>query len=71
MSALARFFNHYKKEVIGYDKTKTKLTTQLENEGIICHFNEDVASLNLLLKNSFSYIYYFATLKFQVNIKSN
>ncbi|MCA0430692.1 MAG: UDP-N-acetylmuramate--L-alanine ligase [Bacteroidetes bacterium] len=51
MSALARFFNHYKKEVIGYDKTKTKLTTQLENEGIICHFNEDVASLNLLLKN--------------------
>ncbi|MCC7050319.1 MAG: hypothetical protein IT239_00880 [Bacteroidia bacterium] len=29
MSALARFFKHYNKEVVGYDKIKTKLTTQL------------------------------------------
>ncbi len=50
MSALARFFKHYNKEVVGYDKIKTKLTTQLENEGITCHYIEDVASLNILLK---------------------
>lgn len=51
MSALARFFNHYKKVVLGYDKTKTKLTSQLEEEGIKCHYSEDVASLAALLKD--------------------
>jgi len=42
MSALARFFNHYKKEVIGYDKTATDLTKQLQAEGSQLHFNENV-----------------------------
>ncbi|MGZ3883373.1 MAG: UDP-N-acetylmuramate--L-alanine ligase [Bacteroidia bacterium] len=41
MSALARYFNHYGKAVHGYDKTKTALTTELENEGIVIHYNED------------------------------
>ena len=50
MSALARFFNHYHKEVAGYDKTETDLTNQLCNEGISCHFNENVDSI----KNLFS-----------------
>jgi UDP-N-acetylmuramate--alanine ligase len=49
MSALARFFNHYKKEVLGYDKTLTDLCKLLEEEGIGCHYKEDVLALGLLL----------------------
>ena len=49
MSALARFFNHYKKTVKGYDKTPTKLTSLLEEEGIACHFNEDLTGLKTFL----------------------
>ena len=41
MSALARYFNHYKKKCFGYDKTSTELTTQLEHEGIDIHFDEN------------------------------
>ncbi len=49
MSALARFFNHYKKEVIGYDKTATNLTNTLQDEGIPCHFDENVSALESIL----------------------
>lgn len=49
MSALARFFNHYKKTVVGYDKTSTGLTKLLEQEGIVCHYSEDVKGLETLL----------------------
>ncbi len=41
MSALARYFNHYGKTVIGYDKTETDLTQQLQAEGISIHYHED------------------------------
>ena len=41
MSALARYFNHYEKIVIGYDKTETTLTKQLQLEGIHIHYQED------------------------------
>ena len=51
MSALARFFNHYKKTVYGYDKTQTHLTNQLQQEGIGCHFEENEPKLIELLKN--------------------
>lgn len=50
MSALARYFNHYKKKVIGYDKTSTSLTIQLEEEGISSHFKEDVTLLKDILQ---------------------
>ncbi|MBI2721627.1 MAG: UDP-N-acetylmuramate--L-alanine ligase [Bacteroidetes bacterium] len=49
MSALARYFNHYNKKVIGYDKTSTPLTLQLEEEGVICHYKDDVNYLNEIL----------------------
>ncbi len=49
MSALARFFNHYKKEVLGYDKTATNLTDQLQDEGIPCHFDDNVTALESIL----------------------
>lgn len=53
MSALARFFNHYKKIVYGYDKTETVLTNQLQAEGIACHFEENESLLKKVL-NEFS-----------------
>ena len=50
MSALVRYFNHYDKTVYGYDKTETALTTQLQNEGVQLHFDED----KVLVKKIFS-----------------
>ncbi len=40
MSALARYFNHQKYAVYGYDKTATPLTRALENEGIQMHYED-------------------------------
>ncbi len=51
MSALARYFNHYQKVVIGYDKTSTKLTSQLEDEAIKCHFEENIDLLKDVLSS--------------------
>lgn len=51
MSALARFFKHHGKEVRGYDKTASSLTKELENEGILCHFKEDLEGLKKVLNN--------------------
>src|SRR5687767_7026534 len=49
MSALARYFNHYKIRVAGYDKTPTALTSELQNEGIEVHFDENADYLEHLL----------------------
>lgn len=49
MSALARYFKHYGKLVYGYDKTQTTLTRQLEEEGIECHYNENVELLKRIV----------------------
>jgi UDP-N-acetylmuramate--alanine ligase len=49
MSALARFFHHYGKHTMGYDKTATPLTHLLSEEGISCHYWEDVVALEKLL----------------------
>ena len=40
MSALARYFNSQGKVVQGYDKTRTKLTSDLEAEGITIHYED-------------------------------
>lgn len=45
MSALARFFKRQGHRVAGYDKTPTKLTQQLIDEGIDVHFHENINSL--------------------------
>ncbi len=42
MSALARYFVAYKKQVAGYDKTKTEITEALEALGVKIHFEDDV-----------------------------
>ena len=49
MSALARYFLAQGCQVYGYDKTKTKLTEQLELEGIQIHYDEDVEFLNTVV----------------------
>jgi UDP-N-acetylmuramate--alanine ligase len=50
MSALARYFNHFGKNVYGYDKTETALTQHLESEGITCHYQDNLEYLKHLLK---------------------
>ena len=42
MSALARYFKSLNKTVIGYDKTVTPLTLELEQSGIAIHYQDDV-----------------------------
>lgn len=43
MSAIARFYNHAGFNVSGYDKTPSKLTAKLEEEGIAIHYKDDVS----------------------------
>ncbi len=45
MSALARWFHHNGVQVYGYDKTSTKLTAQLESEGISIHFEDEIEKM--------------------------
>lgn len=45
MSALARYFATLGKEVSGYDRTSTELTTALVQEGIPVHFTEEVEAI--------------------------
>ena len=42
MSALARHFNFLGKQVTGYDRTKTRLTHDLESEGISIHYTPNI-----------------------------
>ncbi len=49
MSALARYFNHYGIRVAGYDKTPTTLTSELQDENIEVHFDENAEYLEHLL----------------------
>ncbi len=43
MSAIARFYNHNGQNVSGYDKTPSKLTKALEEEGISIHYTDDIS----------------------------
>jgi UDP-N-acetylmuramate--alanine ligase len=52
MSALARYFNAMGKHVAGYDKTSTRLTSELIAEGIAIHFEDDVNNVPADFKNS-------------------
>ena len=45
MSALARFFKSKGAAVAGYDRHPTQLTAQLEKEGILIHFTEDIQQI--------------------------
>lgn len=43
MSALARYFRSIGKNVSGYDKTETELTTELIESGIDIHFKDEIS----------------------------
>ncbi len=45
MSALARYFKHIGKDISGYDKTSTPLTQDIEQLGIIIHYQDNVAEI--------------------------
>ena len=49
MSALARYFKHIGKNVSGYDRTPSRLTEQLEKEGIQVHYEDrpDLVPINV------------------------
>ncbi len=51
MSALARYFHAMGKQVSGYDKTSTKLTTELIAEGINIHFEDDLNCIKSEIRN--------------------
>lgn len=42
MSALARYYNHAGAGVAGYDRTPSKLTSELEGEGIAIHYEDEI-----------------------------
>lgn len=50
MSALARYFHHQKKIVLGYDRTPTALTAELEMEGIAIHYDDSILEIPQILK---------------------
>lgn len=54
MSALARYFNLQGAKVSGYDRTPTNLTDQLQKEGILIHFEDNI---ELIDKNAELVIY--------------
>jgi UDP-N-acetylmuramate--alanine ligase len=45
MSAIARYLNSRGIEVAGYDKTRTELSSTLEAEGMIIHYEEDLEKI--------------------------
>ena len=52
MSALARYFNSQGKHVLGYDRTSTALTTELQIEGIAIHFDDSTLEIPQLLRHA-------------------
>jgi UDP-N-acetylmuramate--alanine ligase len=52
MSALARFFHQKGHIVLGYDKTSTPLTQQLEMEGMDITYEDDLLNMPSLLRNT-------------------
>lgn len=52
MSALARYFAKQGKLVCGYDRVQTKLTLELESEGIDIHYVDDVTLISREFRNT-------------------
>lgn len=51
MSALARYCKKQNKNVAGYDKTPSSLTKQLEDEGILIHYDDSIDNIPHAIKN--------------------
>jgi UDP-N-acetylmuramate--alanine ligase len=50
MSALARYFKSIRKEVAGYDRVSTHLTQQLEKEGMVIFYKDEVSLIPEIYK---------------------
>ncbi len=51
MSALAKYFHKTGKQVAGYDKTPTKITTDLQTQGMQIHFDDVIESIPEIYKD--------------------
>ncbi len=58
MSALARYFRFIGKRVDGYDKTSSKLTLDLEKEGIAVHYNDDLEKVPTIADKNTTVVIY-------------
>lgn len=63
MSALARYFHASGKKVLGYDKTNTKLTTQLIKEGIDITFEDTLDEVITSLSKEDTLVIYTPAIK--------
>lgn len=52
MSAIARYYKHAGYAVAGYDKTESPLTKELEEEGIMVHYNDDISYIPKDVENT-------------------
>ncbi len=52
MSALARYFHMQGKQVLGYDRTQTPLTMELEMEGIAVHYDDSVLEIPGIIRHT-------------------
>ncbi|GAA4813109.1 UDP-N-acetylmuramate--L-alanine ligase [Litoribaculum gwangyangense] len=52
MSALARYFYANKKEVAGYDKTRSDITDSLEDLGLKVHFEDAIANIDAKFRDA-------------------
>lgn len=58
MSALARYFHYLGNNVAGYDKVKTKLTNQMEKEGILINYEYNLSKIPNWINSKYSLIVY-------------
>ena len=63
MSALARYFHNLGKNVLGYDKTETKLTNELKKEGIDISFEDKIDNKISALKAEDTLVIYTPAIK--------
>lgn len=63
MSALARYFHSLGKKVLGYDKTQTKLTKKLQEEGLEISFEDEISEEILNLKKEETLVIYTPAIK--------
>ena len=47
MSAIARYFNNKNVNIFGYDRVKSSLCVELENEGMKIHYTEDTSQISV------------------------
>ena len=51
MSAIARYFLHKGLPVAGYDKTPSSLTSRLEQEGVLIHYDDNVEEIPMAFRH--------------------